>query len=109
MGIPNYGYIWPVPFIQGEMKAVSISNFEAVNIAGFFGAEILYNEIAQTPYFMYDNGRDYEVWFEDARSIDAKLRLIPEYGLNGAGVWNVMKYFPQMWLLVNGLFRIRRE
>ena len=49
----------------------------------------------------------HEVWFEDARSIRAKLALIPEYGLNGAGYWNLMRRFPQNWRILNALYEIR--
>ena len=49
----------------------------------------------------------HEVWFEDARSIRAKLALIPEYGLRGVGYWNLMRDFPQNWRVLNALYRIR--
>lgn len=116
LGIPNYGYDWPLPYIRGESRADSISNVEAVDIARKRGVPISYDEKSAAPTFayydrpsIYSDAVEHEVWFEDARSIDAKLHLISEYGLNGAGVWNIMKYFPQMWLLVNQLFNIRRE
>ena len=32
LGIPNYGYDWPLPFRQGETKAQSISNQQAVEL-----------------------------------------------------------------------------
>ena len=76
----------------------------------------MYDTESESPTFTYfdrpstyADAVEHEVWFENARSIDSKLRLISEYDLNGASVWNVMKYFPQMWLLVNQLFNIRRE
>lgn len=34
-----------------------------------------------------------EVWFEDARSVRAKLDLVPLYGLRGVSYWNIMKFF----------------
>ena len=34
MGMPNYGYDWPLPYIRGATMARSIGNVEAVNIAG---------------------------------------------------------------------------
>ena len=37
----------------------------------------------------------------------AKLSLIPEYGLDGAGYWNLMRPFPQNWLVLDSLFIIR--
>ena len=44
------------------------------------------------------------VWFEDARSLEAKLRLIAEYGFLGAGIWNLMRPFSQIWLVLDSLY-----
>ena len=33
LGIPNYGYDWTLPFVQGTSKAVTIGNVQAVQIA----------------------------------------------------------------------------
>ena len=107
LGIPNYGYDWPLPFRQGETKARSISNQEAVAIAVAQGAEIQFDETDQSPWFQYTRqGTVHVVWFEDARSMSAKLRLIPEYGLHGAGYWNLMRPYPQGWTLLNALFNV---
>ncbi|MDD5945884.1 MAG: glycosyl hydrolase family 18 protein [Clostridia bacterium] len=106
MGIPNYGYDWPIPFIQGEMKAVSISNYDAVNIAAQFGSTIDFDYTARSPTFRYENAGMHEVWFEDARSIETKLITAYEYGLRGVTYWNLMRYFPQNWLVLNALFDI---
>ncbi len=106
MGIPNYGYDWPLPFVQGETKATSISNCEAVDIVSQFGAEIMFDTEAQSPTFMYDNGQRHEVWFEDAISIQTKLLTAYEYGFRGISYWNLMRYFPQNWLVLNSLFNI---
>ena len=75
MGIPNYGYNWTLPFVQGTSQAQSLSNVQAVELAGDVGAYIQYDPVAQAPHFNYfDNQwREHEVWFEDARSIRAKL------------------------------------
>lgn len=108
LGIPNYGYDWPLPFVQGETRATSISNQEAVAIAVRNGAEIQYDQRAQSPWFRYTGpgGAVHEVWFEDARSMSAKLRLIREYGLAGAGYWNLMRPYPQGWVLLNALYDV---
>ena len=74
MGIPNYGYNWTLPYEKGVTKAETIGNVEAVRLAVEYGAEIHYDESAQSPYFTYQNqGRIQEVWFEDVRSIEAKI------------------------------------
>ena len=109
LGIPNYGYDWPLPFVQGESKATSISSQQAVTLARKYGVNIDYDQRAQAPWFRYTDeiGRQHEVWFEDARSIQAKLELISQYGLVGAGYWNLMRDFPQNWLVLSSLYTIR--
>ena len=95
MGMPNYGYDWKLPFIRGESRAEKISNDEAVARAARYGAEIQFDELAQSPYYYYmdENGIQHVVWFEDARSWRAKLQLVAEYGLAGISFWNIMDVF----------------
>ena len=108
LGVPNYGYDWPLPFIRGETKAQSISNQRAIELAMEYGAAIQYDEKAHSPYFYYTDaaGTAHEVWFEDARSMEAKLRLVAEYGFKGAGFWNLMRPFSQTWLVLDSLYNI---
>ena len=109
LGVPNYGYDWPLPFVQGVTRAQSISNQRAIELAIQYDIAIQYDETAQSPFFHYtdENGTVHEVWFEDARSMDAKLRLIAEYGFLGAGFWNLMRPFSQTWLVLDSLYDIR--
>ena len=109
LGIPNYAYDWKLPFSRGTSRATLISNVEAVSLARTHNQAISFSEPDQTPYFGYQaDGVSHEVWFEDARSIRAKLQLAAEYGLYGVGYWNLMRPFPQNWQLLNALFRIRQ-
>ena len=109
LGIPNYGYDWTLPFVQGESKARVVGNVQAVQIAALNGAEILYDERAKSPYFTYyKDGVAHEVWFEDVRSMEAKFALVQEYGLKGMGYWQIMRLFLANWLLLADIFRIRR-
>lgn len=102
MGIPNYGYDWPLPFEQGVTKAKTIGNVEAVRIASQNGAEIAFDETAQSPFFRYwTEGKQHEVWFEDVRSIRAKGKMAEEYGLRGFGYWNLMRMFRANWMLIS--------
>ena len=109
LGIPNYGYDWTLPYVQGTSRATSISSQQALSIAARYGAEIIFDENAQSPFFNYvdENGRQHEVWFEDARSIEAKLNLVSEFNLRGVGYWNAMREFPQNWLVLNSMFNIK--
>ena len=111
MGIPNYGYDWPLPYEKGVTRATTIGNVQAINIAVRYGAVIQYDELAQTPFFDYvdDDGISHQVWFEDVRSIRAKLELINEYGLRGAGYWQIMRLFRAGWLQLEEMYEVRKE
>ena len=108
MGIPLYGYDWPLPFVSGETRAESLSPVQAVERALRHGIAIQYDAAAQAPYYHYTDrgGRKHTVWFEDARSIEAKLRLADEYHLQGVGYWNLTRPFPQNWAVLASLFDI---
>lgn len=98
LGIPNYGYDWPLPYERNVTEARTISNVEAVQIAIANSAEILFDELAKSPYFYYtSNGTEHVVWFEDVRSVQAKFDLINEFGLRGAGYWQIMQLFRANW------------
>lgn len=109
MGIPNYGYDWFLPYEKGT-RANVVSNVEAVNIAQRYGATIQFDELAQTPFFNYtdDNNRQHVVWFEDARSIAAKLGLVEKYNLAGVFYWTLMSSFPQNWTVLENTFNIEK-
>lgn len=109
MGMPNYGYDWTLPFTPGSM-AKSLSNTEAISLAQRVGAVIQFDKQAQAPYFNYydKEGRKHVVWFEDARSIAAKLALVEAYNLGGVSYWTVNKFFPQNWIVLKSLYDVRK-
>lgn len=109
LGMPNYGYDWPLPYERGVTRARSLGLLEAVELAVWYGVKIEFDQKAQSPYFRYwQYGVQHEVWFEDPRSILAKYGLIREYGLYGFGVWQLMRFFRAGWLMMEELFRIDR-
>ncbi len=115
MGVPNYGYDWPLPYEQGVTKARSLGNRAAVDQALAKNAAIEYDELAQAPYYRYydrpETWRDaveHVVWFENARSALAQTALVREYGLGGMGVWNIMRFFPGLWQVVNSRYEIQK-
>lgn len=109
LGIPNYGYDWPLPYERGTTKAETINNTQAIEIAIDHGASIQFDETAMTPYFRYwQYGIQHEVWFEDVRSLKAKFDLIKEYNLSGAGYWQIMNFYRANWLLLQDTFEIEK-
>lgn len=109
MGIANYGYDWTLPYVPGS-RAATLSNVGAVNLARREGAEIKYDMKSQAPYFNYfdDKRKEHVVWFDDARSIEAKLRLLNQYSLGGASYWTIGRWFPQNWLVLSSLYDVRK-
>ena len=95
---------------RGITRAPSLSPQEALALARRYGAEIQYDETAQSPWFRYtaETGTVHEVWFEDARSSLAKLRLAADNGLQGVGLWNLMRDAPQTYLVLNGAFQVEK-
>ena len=106
LGFPNYAYDWTLPFSAGQTRAQSIGNEAAPLLAAQYGAQIEFDEQAQTPYCNYldASGQPHEVWFEDARSSKAKYELLEQYGLLGLGYWNFMRPFTAGFSLQNYMF-----
>ncbi len=110
MGQNLYGYDWTLPFVQGS-TARAVSPQQAIEIAADNNVAIQYSTRAQAPFFNYTaaDGRRHEVWFEDARSIQAKFNLMKELGLRGISYWKLGLSFPQNWLLLADNFNIAKN
>jgi spore germination protein len=107
MGQNLYGYDWTLPFVQGTI-AKAVSPQQAISLAAANNVQIQYDIRAQAPFFRYTdpNRKQHEVWFEDARSIQAKFDLIKELGLRGMSYWKLGLSFPQNWLLITENFNV---
>ncbi|QED45856.1 LysM peptidoglycan-binding domain-containing protein [Cytobacillus dafuensis] len=107
MGQNLYGYDWTLPFVPGSV-AKAVSPQQAIQLAAAHNVPIQYDSRSQAPFFNYtDNeGKKHEVWFEDARSIQAKFNLIKELKLRGMSYWKLGLSFPQNWLLITENFEV---
>jgi spore germination protein len=108
MGMPLYGYDWTLPYRPGNPWARRLSPQDAIKLAAEKGAVIQFNEQTQSPTFRYydTNGTQHEVWFEDARSAQAKLLLVNKYDLRGVSYWLLGLAFPQNWAVLSGMYNI---
>lgn len=108
MGQNLYGYDWTLPFRQGGPYARAVSPQRAIEIAKQYNSAIKYDTVAQAPHFEYTDaeGNAHKVWFEDARSIQAKFDLLKELGLRGISYWKLGLPFPQNWLLAGENFNV---
>lgn len=110
MGQNLYGYDWRVPYQPGT-TARALSPQQAIQLALEHRAAIEYDISAQAPFFRYtgENGQRHIVWFEDARSIQAKFQLLKELRLRGMSYWKLGLSFPQNWLLLADNFEVRKH
>lgn len=108
MGIPLYGYDWPLPYMPGGPWAKRVSPQDALTTAAQFGATIQFDTKTQSPFFNYydRNGTKHVIWFEDARSVQAKFQLASRLGLRGVSYWVLGEEFPQNWAVLNDMFNI---
>ena len=104
-GAHNINFVTPTHYAPSVKEAVALAKEKR--------AQIEYDEASAAPYFRYferENGTPVEhvVWFENANSVAALIDLVRELNLDGIGVWTAMKYFPQLWLVLNATYPIRK-
>ena len=94
LGVAWYGYDWNL-----TAGGVTALRWEQVRQrADTYRPAIAWDAERETPNFRYEaDGAQHEVWFENARSVDARLDLVFKYGLAGAAGWRLGHEDPQMW------------
>ncbi|MBE3569410.1 MAG: LysM peptidoglycan-binding domain-containing protein [Bacillales bacterium] len=110
MGTPLYGRDWRIPWMEGT-TARTISPKEAIQLAVRYRTNIDYSEAYQAPFFHYtdETGQRHEVWFEDARSMQAKMDIVKQYRLRGISYWVLGSPFPQNWAIQSRNFQTRKR
>ncbi len=99
-GLPEQGYVYQLPFIPGTSQGRAISYRSALELAAQNDAQVIYDPITNSVYFYYYSGDEFLVRFWDVRSYDVFLKLVSEFKLSGVAIWNIMKWFPQLWMSV---------
>ncbi len=99
LGVPFYGRIWSA---DGAFHGNGVSLKTLSNMLSDYNATITYSETHQSPKAEFTvktgdktytiNGKTlspgkYTVWFENERSLEAKIKLIHQYDLKGLGSW----------------------
>lgn len=110
IGMPLYGYDWPLPYMPDGQWAKRISPQDAIKLAAEKGQSITFDDQTKSPTFKYYDvdGVQHEVWFEDARSVEEKLKLVNKYGLRGTSYWVLGVPFPQNWLVLDDMYKIEK-
>lgn len=96
LGIPFYGYEWQT--ISTDPQAQTFPNSGAtasyryvhnlLNTPPTFPVQQWWNEAALSPYITYQqDGKNYTIYYDDARSLSYKLQLVQQLDLGGIAIW----------------------
>lgn len=95
LGVAWYGYDWN---LTAGPPARAMLFSDTMSAASRFGATPEYDEPSQTAVLKYtQNGQQHQVWYEDQRSVAAKMKLVEKYGLAGVGGWRLGQEDPAVW------------
>lgn len=94
LGIPLYGYEWETisdkpgaPTIPGGGATASNRRITEL-LKSCSNCTRGYDELAQQPYIVFQDSDDYhQIYYEDEKSIQAKLKLAKEYQIAGVALW----------------------
>jgi len=94
VGIPLYGYDWPE-----DGPATSLTHKKAAALIDRIKPEFIHwHEDWATPWFTYtEKDVKHEVWFEDVRSVEAKLDVCRKLGVGGVAAWRLGDEDPKFW------------
>jgi hypothetical protein len=103
LGIPLYGYDW-VTNRTPRAPAQAVSYEGAVELLARHGGQRGYDEARHSEWGRYQVGDEqHEVWFESARSIEAKLEVMRGQGLAGFATWRLGHEDRGLWPLLRQL------
>lgn len=119
LGVPYYGYNWVVnsyqPYairlIGNDYIGYSLSQryADVMETQLEYRPQILWDEIAQAPYFTYvsnKTGSIRQVYFENIDSLRIKYRLAKDLNLAGVGIWALGydRGYQELWKLLSEEF-----
>jgi spore germination protein YaaH len=108
LGIPFYGREW---IQSGNVTSARTLTFaEAQNQIEQLRFERLWDERWRTPWFQYsDDSGLHTGWYEDSKSLEAKLQLMEKYHLRGFAAWRLGVEDLAFWTLATVKGRTGRE
>ena len=100
LGVPFYAQRWDAADGPRKWQGRSARYREAE--AAMATTPAVWDERESAPHLSFQtNGRATELWFEDARSLGAKMRLAREMGFRGVSAWVLGQEDPAFWDLLD--------
>jgi spore germination protein YaaH len=98
LGVPFYGMRWEAtdPGSPRKWRGRSARYTDAG--AALKTAEAVWDDKQNSPHVSFDsNGHRTELWYENARSLEAKMQLTREMGFRGISAWVIGQEDPAFW------------
>lgn len=94
LGLPTYGYDW-----TAGASGAPVQWADVAALVGSTGAQPQWDPASSAPWLRYrdGHGRAHTVWYEDARSLAAKLGVAQRYGLTRVVLWRLGGEDPEIW------------
>ena len=94
LGLGAYGYDW-----TSGSNGTSVQWADAEKIAHDYAVTPVWDTSSSSPWFTYSDNRGevHTVWYENARSLQAKIDLARKYEITGVFVWRLGGEDPALW------------
>jgi spore germination protein len=102
LGVPVAGFDW----VDGRGEPVSW--LQCFGRTRAFHASLQYDRLSQSPSFRYTDaqGREHEVWFENAESTTAKLEAAKTAGIRGVYLWMIGGEDDRTWAVLHNILPV---
>jgi spore germination protein YaaH len=102
LGIPLYGYDWN---LDDDEAAEGVEYVDVKSLMLRYGIESEWGGDTPAPYFRYSDtrGRQHDVWFENAASVEEKVDLARNSGFGGISFWRLGGEDPDIWSRVSDI------
>ena len=114
LGMPFYARVWKLTPADGsslpetgamisdysdyKISCYSASMSEQKKLANVNGITPIWSDEIGQHYVEYENGNSiYQIWMEDAASIEAKLKVMDSFGLAGGAFWKLGLEQSSVW------------
>jgi spore germination protein len=94
LGLPFYGYDW-----AEDKSAFGFRYAEMLLTIEKYSITVQWDEASQCPWYSYTDadGKKRTAWFDNKRSMEAKLKLAKKYDIGGICVWSMGNEDPEVW------------
>lgn len=95
LGIHFYGYDWGY---DENNRGVLITYKDMLEIRSTYGGSAIQTTSENEKFFTYGrDGRKHTVYFADAETVEARLKLVREYDIAGIGIWRIGDEDERVW------------